>query len=124
MRKPARTSSERGSTASFSRKFSAGPPTGWKTSAWPRQCANVGKIGIPDAILRKPGKLTREEFEVMKTHAVIGAKMLAGSESSVLQMAEAIALCHHERWDGGGYPRGLAESAIPETARIVALVNV
>ena len=60
----------------------------------------------------------------MKTHAVIGAKMLAGSESSVLQMAQEIALCHHERWDGGGYPRGLAESAIPEAARIVALVDV
>ena len=85
---------------------------------------DVGKIGIPDAILRKPGKLTREEFEIMKTHAVMGAKMLAGSESSVLQMAEEIAMCHHERWDGGGYPRGLAESAIPEAARIVALVNV
>jgi len=85
---------------------------------------DVGKIGIPDAILQKPGKLTREEFEIMKTHTVIGAKMLAGSESSVLQMAEEIALCHHERWDGGGYPRGLAESAIPETARIVALVDV
>jgi putative two-component system response regulator len=85
---------------------------------------DVGKIGIPDAILQKPGKLTREEFEVMKTHTVIGAKMLAGSESSVLQMAQEIAFCHHERWDGGGYPRGLAESAIPETARIVALVDV
>lgn len=85
---------------------------------------DVGKIGIPDAILQKPGKLTREEFEIMKTHAAIGAKMLAGSESSVLQMAQEIALCHHERWDGKGYPRGLAESAIPETARIVALVDV
>ena len=85
---------------------------------------DVGKIGIPDTILQKPGKLTREEFGVMKTHTVIGAKMLAGSESSVLQMAQEIALCHHERWDGGGYPRGLAESAIPETARIIALVDV
>ena len=85
---------------------------------------DVGKIGIPDAILRKPGKLTPEEFEIMKTHAVMGAKMLAGSDSSVLQMAEEIALCHHERWDGGGYPQGLAESAIPEAARIVALVDV
>ncbi len=85
---------------------------------------NVGKIGIPDAILQKPGELTREEFEIMKTHTVIGAKMLAGSDSSVLQMAEEIALCHHERWDGRGYPRGLAESAIPEAARILALVDV
>ena len=85
---------------------------------------DIGKIGIPDAILRKPGPLTPEEFQVMKTHAIIGAKMLDGSESAFLHMAHAIALCHHERWDGMGYPRGLRESAIPEAARIVALVDV
>jgi putative two-component system response regulator len=85
---------------------------------------DVGKIGIPDAILQKPGKLTAAEFEIMKTHTLIGSKLLAGSESSMLQMAQDIALCHHERWDGGGYPRGLAGAAIPETARIVALVDV
>ncbi len=85
---------------------------------------DVGKIGIPDAILQKPGKLTRDEFEIIKTHTTIGAKMLAGSESAMLQMAHDIALGHHERWDGKGYPQGLAQSAIPEAARIVALVDV
>jgi putative two-component system response regulator len=85
---------------------------------------DIGKIGIPDAILQKPCKLTPEEFEIMKCHTIIGANMLAGSESAMLQMAHEIALCHHERWDGTGYPRGLKESAIPETARIVALVDV
>jgi putative two-component system response regulator len=85
---------------------------------------DVGKIGIPDAILQKPGTLTRDEFEIMKTHATIGAKMLAESESSMLQMAHEIALCHHEHWDGRGYPRGITETAIPEAARIVAIVDV
>ena len=85
---------------------------------------NLGKIGIPDAILQKPGKLTPEEFEVMKTHTVIGARMLAGSDSAILQMAHEIALAHHERWDGTGYPHGLSGLAIPESARILAIVNV
>jgi CHASE1-domain containing sensor protein len=85
---------------------------------------DIGKIGIPDAILQKPGKLTTEEFAVMKTHTRIGADILAGSESSMLQMARDIALNHHERWDGKGYPRGLAGKAIPECARIVAIVDV
>lgn len=85
---------------------------------------DLGKIGIPDAILQKPGKLTPEEFEVMKTHAVIGAHMLDGSESAVLNLARDIALCHHEHWDGAGYPRGLSGTAIPEAARILALVDV
>ena len=85
---------------------------------------DVGKIGIPDAILQKPGKLTPEEFEVMKTHTSIGARMLSGSVSPMLQMAEKIALCHHERWDGRGYPAGLSGDSIPETARIVSIVDV
>jgi CHASE1-domain containing sensor protein len=85
---------------------------------------DIGKIGIPDAILRKPGKLTHEEFEVMKTHTRIGADILAGSNAPMLQMAREIALNHHERWDGKGYPRGLAGKAIPESARIVAIVDV
>jgi putative two-component system response regulator len=85
---------------------------------------DVGKIGIPDAILRKPGPLTPDEMEVLKTHTVLGAKMLAGSSSPVLRLAQDIALCHHERWDGSGYPAGLAGSAIPEAARIVAIVDV
>ena len=85
---------------------------------------DVGKIGIPDAILQKPGKLTEAEFEIMKAHTVIGARMLDGSESAMLQIACEIALCHHERWDGCGYPRGLKEAAIPATARILALADV
>ncbi len=85
---------------------------------------DIGKIGIPDAILQKPGKLTAEEFAVMKTHTRIGADILSGSQSPMLQMAREIALNHHERWDGKGYPRGLAGKAIPECARIVAIVNV
>ncbi len=85
---------------------------------------DVGKIGTPDAVLRKPGKLTPEEFEVMKLHTVIGARILSGSEEPMLRMAKEIALNHHERWDGKGYPYGLAGENIPESARIVAIVNV
>lgn len=85
---------------------------------------DIGKIGIPDAILRKPGSLTSDEFAIMQTHADIGATMLDGSESPALLMAREIALCHHERWDGSGYPAALRETAIPEAARIVAIVDV
>ena len=85
---------------------------------------DLGKIGIPDAILQKPSNLTPEEFVVMKTHTIIGARMLEGSESAILQMAHEIAMAHHERWDGSGYPRGLAGLAIPESARILAIVDV
>jgi len=85
---------------------------------------DVGKIGIPDAVLQKPGKLTPEEFKIMKTHTIIGARMLEGSQSAILAMARDIALCHHERWDGTGYPRGLAGTDIPEPARILSIVDV
>jgi putative two-component system response regulator len=85
---------------------------------------DVGKIGIPDAVLQKPGRLTPAEFEIMKTHTTIGARMLAGSHSAILLMAHDIALSHHERWDGTGYPQGLAEEAIPEAARILSIVDV
>ena len=85
---------------------------------------DVGKIGIPDAVLRKPGKLTPEEFEIMKSHTVIGARMLDGSDEPMLLMAKEIALYHHERWDGKGYPNALAGDAIPECARILAIVDV
>jgi putative two-component system response regulator len=84
---------------------------------------DVGKIGIPDNILLKPGKLTPDEFERMKDHTTIGARLLAGSHSPVLQMAEKIALMHHERWDGSGY-RGLAGSTIPLAARVTSVVDV
>ena len=85
---------------------------------------DVGKIGVPDAILRKPGKLTPEEFEIMKRHTLIGAKMLEGSRSKILIMARDIALNHHERWDGSGYPQGLAGEDIPEAARILSIADV
>jgi putative two-component system response regulator len=85
---------------------------------------DVGKIAIPDGILLKPGKLSPEEFELMKTHAVTGGHILAGSPNPILQTAEEIALCHHERWDGTGYPNGLAHEEIPRSARIVSVADV
>lgn len=85
---------------------------------------DVGKIGIPDSILLKPAKLTPEEFNVMKTHTTIGAKLLSGSESPVMQMAEVIALTHHERWDGLGYPRGLKGDDIPLVGQICSVCDV
>lgn len=84
---------------------------------------DVGKIGIPDQILLKPGRLTPDEFEIMKTHTTIGARILSGGRFTLLQMAEAIALSHHERWDGMGYPRGLKGEEIPIEARIVAAAD-
>ncbi|MGH7481861.1 MAG: HD-GYP domain-containing protein, partial [Longimicrobiales bacterium] len=84
---------------------------------------DVGKIGIPDSILLKPGKLEREEFEIMKTHTTIGAGILSGSRSRLLQLSEEIALYHHERWDGNGYA-GLAGHDIPIAARVVAVADV
>ncbi|MBL3588331.1 MAG: HD domain-containing protein [gamma proteobacterium endosymbiont of Lamellibrachia anaximandri] len=85
---------------------------------------DIGKIGIPDSVLRKPGPLTTEEYEVMKTHPVIGGRILAGSETTLLQMAKDIALGHHEKWDGSGYPSGLAREEIPLSARMVAIADV
>ena len=85
---------------------------------------DIGKIGIPDAILNKPGKLTSEEFSTMKLHCEIGASILSGSDSRLLQMAEAIAKSHHERFDGSGYPYGMSGEIIPEVARIVAIADV
>lgn len=85
---------------------------------------DIGKIGIPDRILLKPGPLTPEEWQVMRTHAEIGADLLAGSSSPLIQMALTIALTHHERWDGNGYPRKLAGTDIPLVGRIVAVADV
>ncbi|MFC3116165.1 HD domain-containing phosphohydrolase [Cellvibrio fontiphilus] len=85
---------------------------------------DVGKMGIPDAILLKPGKLTPDEWEVMKQHARIGAEIIGDDSSSLLQMARRVALSHHEKWDGSGYPEGLVGDAIPIEARIIALADV
>ncbi|MBF0329199.1 MAG: response regulator [Nitrospirae bacterium] len=84
---------------------------------------DIGKIGIPDSILLKPSGLTNEEFELMKEHTTIGGKILTDSEYEDIQMAALIAVSHHERWDGGGYPRKLKGADIPIEARIVMLVD-
>jgi diguanylate cyclase (GGDEF)-like protein len=85
---------------------------------------DLGKIGIPDAVLMKPGKLDAEEFEIVSSHTLIGARILEGAKSSVLRLAQEIALAHHERWDGKGYPLGLAGEQIPIAARVVAAADV
>jgi putative two-component system response regulator len=84
---------------------------------------DIGKIGIPDRILLKPGKLTPRELATMKTHTVIGGSILEGSTVSLLTLSREIALCHHERWDGTGYPEGIAGAKIPIAARIVAVAD-
>jgi HD-GYP domain-containing protein (c-di-GMP phosphodiesterase class II) len=85
---------------------------------------DVGKVAIPDAILLKPGSLTPEERAIVETHAEEGHRLLRGSSSSILDMGATIALSHHERWDGGGYPRGLERENIPIEGRIVAIADV
>ncbi|MEW6614248.1 MAG: HD domain-containing phosphohydrolase [Thermodesulfobacteriota bacterium] len=85
---------------------------------------DVGKIGIPDNILFKSDKLTPEEFEIIKTHCSIGGRILVGSESEIIQMAEQIAISHHEKWNGMGYPYGLKGEEIPLVGRITALADV
>jgi hypothetical protein len=85
---------------------------------------DVGKVAIPDAILLKPGALTADERAIVETHAEEGHRLLRGSSSSILDMGATIALSHHERWDGGGYPRGIAAESIPIEGRIVAIADV
>jgi putative two-component system response regulator len=85
---------------------------------------DVGKIAIPDSTLLKPARLTPEEFEVVKTHTLIGARMLGDGHSDLMKMAERIALTHHERWDGTGYPAGLAGEEIPIEGRITSVADV
>lgn len=85
---------------------------------------DTGKIGIPGEILRKPAKLDAAEWAIMRTHSRIGHDILSMSQAPVFQLAAEIALYHHERWDGSGYPEGLAGPAIPESARIVAVADV
>lgn len=85
---------------------------------------DVGKIGIPDSILQKPGRLTEEEMALMRSHVSIGEAILADGQSSLMRCAERIASSHHERWDGKGYPRGLAGEVIPIEGRIAAVADV
>jgi putative two-component system response regulator len=85
---------------------------------------DIGKIGIPDHILLKPGKFEPAEWEIMKTHATIGAELLDGDASTLLRLAREIALSHHEKWDSSGYPNGLAGETIPQSGRIVAVADV
>lgn len=85
---------------------------------------DIGKIGIPDAILLKPGKLSPEEWQVMMTHTTIGGQLLSNSSSDLLRLAETIALTHHEKWNGQGYPAGLKGDEIPLSGRIVAVCDV
>jgi len=85
---------------------------------------DIGKIGIPDNILLKPGKFEPHEWKVMQTHTTIGGEILSGDDSDLLSMARVIALSHHEKWDGSGYPNGLAGENIPRVGRVVALADV
>jgi len=85
---------------------------------------DVGKIGIPDRILLKPGKLDADEWRIMRSHTEIGAAILGGSDSELLLMAETIALTHHEKWDGSGYPQGLKGVDIPMAGRLTAIADV
>ncbi|MBJ7353875.1 MAG: response regulator [Thermoleophilaceae bacterium] len=95
-----------------------------KTLGWASAMHDVGKIGVPDHILLKPGPLSTDERTVMMEHAEIGHHMLSGSPNPMLRIGSEIARCHHERWDGTGYPRGLAGEEIPMAARIVQIVDV
>lgn len=88
------------------------------------QLHDIGKLAIPDSILLKPGPLTADEWIVMKQHVDIGAQILEGSDCPIIRMAEEIARCHHERWDGTGYQRGLSGLEIPVSARIVSICDV
>ncbi len=85
---------------------------------------DIGKLGIPDSILLKPSSLNEDEWEIMKSHTVIGAKILQGSKIKYLKAAEKVALYHHERWDGTGYPYGLKKNKIPLLARIISIADV
>jgi putative two-component system response regulator len=85
---------------------------------------DTGKIGMPDAILRKPGELDAEEWQIMQTHTRIGHDILARGDAPLFRLAAQIALYHHEHWDGNGYPHGLAGEQIPEAARITTIADV
>lgn len=85
---------------------------------------DIGKIGTPDRILLKPGKLDADEWEIMKQHTIVGGKILSGSDAGFIRLGEVIALSHHEKWDGSGYPKGLKGRKIPLAGRITAIADV
>ena len=85
---------------------------------------DAGKIGIPNVVLEKPSRLDAEEWKIMKTHSILGHRILSKSDTPLFKLAADVALYHHEKWDGSGYPEGLAGSDIPQSARIVAIVDV
>jgi putative two-component system response regulator len=85
---------------------------------------DIGKLAMPDSILHKPGPLDPTEWAVMKRHPLVGARILSGSDSEIIRLAEVVALTHHEKWDGSGYPHGLKGSTIPLVGRIVAICDV
>lgn len=100
------------------------PPKQCETILHASPMHDVGKLGIPDGVLLKPGKLDADEWAVMKTHSAIGGRILEGSSSELLHMGEVIALTHHEKWDGSGYPKGLSGESIPIEGRIAAIADV
>ena len=110
-------------SAAIARQMGLGKET-TETILYASPMHDVGKIGIPDKILLKPGKLDPEEWEIMKQHAVIGGRILSGSDSGFIKLAEVIALTHHEKWNGSGYPHGLRGTATPLAGRIAAIADV
>ncbi|MEW6714204.1 MAG: HD domain-containing phosphohydrolase [Nitrospirota bacterium] len=99
------------------------PEADAETISYASPMHDIGKVGIPSDIILKPGRLNTEEFALMKTHAAIGGRILNGSPSKILQMAERIALSHHERWDGGGYPKGIKGEEIPIEGRMMNIAD-
>ena len=109
--------------AAVARQLSVNETTvNWLLHAAPMH--DVGKIGIPDQILLKPGKLNDQEWEIMKQHTIIGGKILSGSRAGYIRLGKIIALTHHEKWDGSGYPNGLKGRQIPLLGQIVAIADV
>ena len=100
------------------------PPAECETLLLAAPMHDIGKVGVPDSILHKPGPLDDDERDRMRRHTTVGAEILAGSRSSIVRMAEEIALTHHEHWDGSGYPRGLRGTEIPLVGRICAVGDV
>ena len=100
------------------------PPAEAELIGFAARLHDIGKIGVSDDILLKPGKLTEAEMEVMRRHTTVGSELLAGADSRLLSIAQTIALTHHERWDGTGYPNGLRGEKIPLPGRLCAVADV